>query len=67
MNPIRAMLRDLYRRNPEARFLLAWELQILLWSLGYTEELLDEAEIAAAVKVVWPEFFVPIGPARSAA
>ena len=67
MNPIRSMLRDLYRRNPEARYLLAWELQILLWSLGYTDELLDEAEIAAAVKVVWPEFFVPFGSGRSAA
>ena len=67
MNPIHVMLRDLYRRNPEARFLLAGELQILLWSLGYTDELLDEAEIAAAVKVVWREFFVPFGSTSRAA
>lgn len=67
MNPIQAMLRDLYRRNPDARYLLAWELQTLLWSLGYTDELLDETEIAEAVKVVWREFFVPFGPIRRAA
>ncbi len=57
---IAPMLRDLYRRHPEARFLAAWELQPLLWSLGYADELLDEGEIAAAVAMVWPEFFTPI-------
>ncbi len=54
------MLRDLYRRHAEARFLAAWELQTLLWSLGYADELLDEGEIAAAVAMVWPEFFAPM-------
>ncbi len=57
---IAPMLRDLYRRHPEARFLAAWELQTLLWCLGYADELLDEGEIAAAVAMVWPEFFTPI-------
>ncbi len=57
---IAPMLRDLYRRHAEARFLAAWELQTLLWSLGYADELLDEGEIAAAVAMVWPEFFTPI-------
>ncbi len=57
---IAPMLRDLYRRRPEVRHLAAWELQTLLWSLGYADELLDEGEIAAAVVAVWPEFFVPI-------
>ncbi len=52
--------RALYRRHAEARFLAAWELQPLLWSLGYADELLDEGEIAATVAMVWPEFFTPI-------
>jgi hypothetical protein len=42
------LIRDLYSRRPEARCLEAWELRILLWSLGYTDELEDEAEIEAA-------------------
>ncbi len=57
---IAPMLRDLYRRHAEARFLAAWELQTLLWCLGYADELLDEGEIAAAVAMVWPEFFAPM-------
>ncbi len=57
---IAPMLRDLYRRLPETRHLQAWELQSLLWSLGYADELLDEGEIAAAAEVVWREFFAPI-------
>ncbi|PLS85311.1 MAG: hypothetical protein CYG60_13315 [Actinobacteria bacterium] len=60
---IAPMLRDLYRRHPDARFLAAWELQTLLWRLGYADELLDEGEIAAAAKVVWREFFVPMSGA----
>ena len=46
-----AMLRELYSRRPEARDLEPYELQSLLWSLRYTDELLDEAEIAAAIEV----------------
>jgi hypothetical protein len=42
------MLEDLYRRDPEYRHLQPWELQSLLWSLGYADELLDEEEIARA-------------------
>jgi hypothetical protein len=42
------LLRDLYSRNPEYRNLMAWELQTLLWSLGYTDELANEAAIEAA-------------------
>ncbi len=41
---IAPLLRDLYRRSPETRHLAAWELQALLWSLGYADELLDEGE-----------------------
>ena len=45
------LIRDLYSRNPDYRQakLAAWELQTLLWSLGSTDELEDEGEIAAAV------------------
>lgn len=46
------MLEDLYECSPEYRALEPWELQTLLWSLGYTEELEDEEEIAVAVAMV---------------
>jgi hypothetical protein len=45
------MLRDLFSRRPECRCLEAWELQTLLWSLGYTDDLADEGEIEDAVEV----------------
>jgi hypothetical protein len=45
------MARDLYSRQPETQDLKPWELQTLLWSLNYTDELLPEDEIAAAVEV----------------
>lgn len=44
-------VRALYSRHPEAFYLQPWELQSLLWSLDYTEDLADEAEISAAVEV----------------
>ena len=44
-------LRDLYSRLPETYLLEPWELQHVLFSLGYTDDLADEAEIAAAVEV----------------
>jgi hypothetical protein len=44
-------IRDLYSRLPETRHLLPWELQQVLYSLGYTDDLEDEGEIAAAVEV----------------
>jgi hypothetical protein len=42
-------LRDLYSRLPEMYFNQPWELQHVLFSLGYVDDLADEAEIAAAV------------------
>jgi hypothetical protein len=54
------LLRDLYSRNPEYRRLLPWELAQVLWSLGYTEDLENEGEIAAAADVArqdWPEWW----------
>ena len=44
-------LRDLYIRLPETYHLEPWVLQHILFSLGYTDDLADEAQIAAAVKV----------------
>lgn len=52
-------LRDLYSRHPEYHYREPWELQHVLWSLGYTEDLADEGEIAAAAEVArqdWPEW-----------
>ena len=50
-------IRDLYSRLPETCHLEPWELQHVLFSLGYTDDLADEAEITAAVEVArgdWP-------------
>ncbi len=52
-------VRELYSRRPEAFYLEPYELQSLLWSLGYTEDLADEVEISAAVEVArldWPQW-----------
>jgi len=46
-----ASVRELYSRRPETRFLEAWELQHVLFSLGYCDGLAPEAEIAAAMEV----------------
>jgi hypothetical protein len=46
-----ALVRELYSRRPETRFREPWELQHLLFSLGYCDGLVPEAEIAAAVEV----------------
>ena len=55
-------LRDLYSRLPEMYFRQPWELQHVLYSLGYTDDLADEAQIAAAVEVArtdWPQWRRP--------
>jgi hypothetical protein len=44
-------VRELYSRRPETRFREAWELQHYLFSLGYSDGLVPEAEIAAAMEV----------------
>ena len=54
-------LRDLYIRLPETYHLEPWELQHVLFSLGYTNDLAEEAEIATAVEVArgdWPQWRV---------
>ncbi len=52
-------VRDLYSGLPETYLLEPWELQHVLFSLGYTDDLADEAQIAAAVEVArtdWPQW-----------
>ena len=53
------LIRDLYSKHPEMRYLEPWELQSALFVLGYVDDLLDEWEIAAAVEVArtdWPQW-----------
>jgi hypothetical protein len=51
-------IRDVYSRLPETYILEPWEQQHVLVSLGYVDDLADEAEIAIAVEVArqdWPQ------------
>jgi hypothetical protein len=45
------LVREVYSRRPEAYFLEPWELQSLFYLLNYTDGLVAEADIAAAVEV----------------
>jgi hypothetical protein len=49
-------IRDLYSRLPGTYHLQPWELQSALFVLGYTDELVEEMEIAAAVEVAHTDF-----------
>jgi hypothetical protein len=52
-------IRDLYSKRPEMRTLEPWELQQVLWSLNYTDDLEDEPAVWAASEVAredWPEW-----------
>jgi hypothetical protein len=46
-----AFVRELYSRHPEYGHHEPWDLQHVLYSLGYTNDLIEEAEIAAAIEV----------------
>jgi hypothetical protein len=50
------VLRKLPSRLRETHYHDAYELLSLLWSLGYCEHLIPEAEIAAGVKVALSDF-----------
>jgi hypothetical protein len=50
------LIRELFSRRPEYRYHAAWELQHVLFSLGYVDDLTDEAEIAAAVEVARDDY-----------
>jgi hypothetical protein len=49
-------LRELYSRSPETRYRETRELQHVLFSHGYTNDLADEAEIVAAVEVARTDY-----------
>jgi hypothetical protein len=52
-------IRELDSRRPEYFHHEPWELQRVLFSLGYADDLADEGEIAAAVEVArtdWPQW-----------
>jgi hypothetical protein len=52
-------IRELYSSRPEYFHHEPWELQHVLFSLGYADDLADEAEIAAAAEVAradWPQW-----------
>ncbi len=49
-------VRDLYSKQPEYWYLQPWELQWLLYALTYTDELENEAVIAAAVEVARSDY-----------
>jgi hypothetical protein len=54
-------IRDLDSRLPETYHLQPWELQWMLYALNYTDELENEAEIAAAAELArtdWPQWRV---------
>jgi len=51
------LIRDLYSKHPEMRYLEPWELQSALFMLGYVDDLLGEWEIAAAVGVARKDFY----------
>jgi hypothetical protein len=51
-----ASIRELYSRLPEMRGREAWELQHVLFSLGYTDDLAPEAEIEAAIGVARSDY-----------
>jgi hypothetical protein len=46
-----ALVRELYSRHPEYRHHEAWELAHVLWSLGYVDDLPNEAELCAGIEV----------------
>jgi hypothetical protein len=50
------LIRELYSRRPEALYLEVWEVQSLLFLLGYTDSLAPDADIAAAMEVARSDF-----------
>ena len=46
-----ASVREVYSRLPETYYREPWEMQHVLFSLGYTDDLAEEAEFSAAVEV----------------
>ena len=51
-----ADVRDLFSRRPETRYHEVWELQWLLFALGYRDDLSPVGVIASAVEVAHGDF-----------
>jgi len=58
-----AAVREVYGRLPETRYLEPWELQHVLYSLNYIDDLAKEAKIAAAIEVARTDFDPEVGAA----
>jgi hypothetical protein len=58
-----AAVRQHYSRLPETYYREPWEMQRLLISLCYTDDLADEAEISAAIEVARSDFDPEAGAA----
>ena len=50
------IIREFYSRRPEYFHHEPWELVHVLYSLNYTDDLADEAEISAAVEVARTDY-----------
>jgi hypothetical protein len=49
-------VRDIYSQHPEYFWHEAWELQHVLFSLGYVDDLVDERSIQAAIEVARADY-----------
>ena len=58
-----ASVRELFSRLPETRYLEPWELQHVLYSRNYFDDLAEEAEVAAAIEVARTDFDPEVGAA----
>jgi hypothetical protein len=58
-----ALVREIYSRFPEFLYHEPYELRCLLWCLGYSEDLIPEGEIAAAIGVARSDFDPEAGAA----
>ena len=56
-------VRELFSHYPAARFREAWEVQHLLFSLGFSDGLVPEAQIAAAIEVARTDWMLDEGAA----
>jgi len=51
-----ALVREIYSSSPDIRYREPYALRCLLWCLGYSEDLIPESEIAAAMEVARGDF-----------
>jgi len=58
-----AAVREVYSLLPETYYHEPWELRHILLSLGYTDDLVEEVEIAASIEVARTDFDPEAGAA----